>query len=176
MGWLRNRRRNKLKEALIQEGKLAQFKHKFTHQINSLEDTLRVLKVKAKEAYEQKDDHETRLRIHQYNETTTVKENIQKLLATLEKAALTKESQAVYDEFILQLGAFQKSLKEDRPKKRRVKRGIRKYKRQINVVTHDLSWIDQKVERIDKSLDRKENLTDKSLEKIDIEAFFNANQ
>ena len=172
MGWLRNRRRNKLKEALIQEGKLNQFQHKFTHQIKTLDERLRVLKTKAKEAHDQKDDYETRLRIHQHQETQAIKENVQKLLATLEKAALTKENQDVYDEFITQLDAFSKAFKDDRPKKRKTKRSIRKYKRQAHNVSGDLSWIDKRVDRIDKSLDRKENLTDKSLERIDIEAFF----
>lgn len=172
MGWLRKRRRNKLKEALIQEGKLGQFKHKFTHQIKSLDERLNVLKVKAKEAYEQNDDFETRLCIHQHEETAAIKENVQKLLVTLEKASLTKESQEVYDEFITQLDAFSKAFRDDRPKKRKTKRSMRKYKRQVHNITGDLSWIDKRVERIDKSIDRKENMTDKSLDRIDVEAFF----
>ena len=172
MGWLRKRRRNKLIEALIQEGKLNQFQHKFTHQIKTLDERLRVLKTKAKEAYDQKDNNETRLRIHQHQETQAIKENIQKLLATLEKAALTKENQDVYDEFITQLDSFSKAFKDDRPTKRKSKRSMQKYKRQARNVSGDLSWIDKQVGRIDKSLDRKDNLTDNSLDRIDIEAFF----
>jgi|GEM_PF-3908934 len=173
MGWLRNRRRNRLKQALIQEGKLNQFRHKFKHQLSQLDEKLSELTRKAKVAYEANQDTDTRLYIYQHQETVSVRDNIQKLLTTLEKAELTKESQAVYDEFIHQLESFSKVFKDERPKKRKSRKTLRRYKRQVNHVTGDLSWIDKRVERIDKSLDRKENLTDKSLSKIDIEAFFN---
>ena len=176
MGWLRNRRRNQLKAALIQEGKLEQFKHKFTHQIATLDDSLRTLKAQAKKAYDEQDDYTTRLKIHQYKETIGVRGNVQKLLATLEKAALTKASQTVYDDFVKQLDDFRKSFKEGQGGQRKARRKVRKYKRQANSVDRDLSWIDQKVDKIDKSLDKKENLTDKSLERIDVEAFFNGTE
>lgn len=176
MGLFRKRKHNRLKEQLLNEGKLELFRSKFNRQLQELDQKKSKLDVKAKASYEAKEDYETRLLIHQINEVNKVKENIQALLATLEKADLQRDSQDIYQEFISQLEGFQKSFKDHSTKKRKDRKALNRYKKEASSVSNHLEWIDKKVERIDKALDRKENITDKSLNSIDVEAYFKAHE
>ena len=173
MGWLRNRRRNKLKETLMKEGKLEQFKNKFIVHIGKIDEQLRVLNVQAKKAYEAKEDHETRLYIHQIQEADELKKRLQNLLATLEKAASTKAAQEPYHRFLDQLDDFKDAF-SDQKIKRKDRRKLKRYKKEVTGASSQLDWIDKRIEKLDKSLDKKENITDKSLSKIDVEGFFNS--
>ncbi len=176
MGWLRNKRRNKLKEQLIKEGKLEQFRTKFKHQIKNIDDHIRVFDNHVKEAHSKRNDHEARLAIYQINEAQKLRNSILTLLATLEKAALQKDSQEIYEEFLFQLGQFKDAFKEDKTKKRKVRRVVKRYKKEVTQLDSQLDWIDRKVERIDKSLDRKENISEKSLATIDVESYLKSNE
>lgn len=171
MGWLRNRRRNKLKETLMKEGKLEQFRNKFILHIQKIDEQLNLLKQKAHKAHEAKDDYQTRLSIHQYQEAEELKKKLQALLATLEKASATKEAQDTYHTFLDQLNAFKEAFSDNKIKFGD-RRKLRRYKKSISGASSQLDWIDRRVEKLDKSLDRKENITEKSLNKIDVEGFF----
>jgi hypothetical protein len=46
----------------------------------------------------------------------------------------------------------------------------------VGALDSQLEWIDKKVEKVDKSMDRKENISDKSLAQIDVEAYINAHE
>jgi DNA repair exonuclease SbcCD ATPase subunit len=176
MGLLRKKRHNRLKEQLLNEGKLDQFRGKFSRQIKLLDDKKSKLDEQARKAYEAKEDYETRILIHQINELKKVKQNIQALLATLEKADLQRDSQNIYQEFIEQLESFQKSFKDNSGKKRKDRKALKKYKKEASSVSDHFDWIDKKVERIDRALDKKENITEKSLNMIDVDAYFNADE
>lgn len=173
MGWLRKRRRNHLKNELLQEGKLNQYATKFERQIKRLDDQIRVFDVKAKDAYTAKDDYETRMNIYQVRELKKLRADIQKLLTFLQKAAVKKDAQDMYQEFLHQLDQFKDAYRSDKGKKRKERRTVRKYKREVGSLDSQLEWIDKKVDKVDKSMDRKENITDKSLAQIDVEAYMN---
>lgn len=172
MGWLRNRRRNKLKETLMKEGKLEQFRNKFILHIQKIDEQLNLLNVKAKQAHEAKDDYQTRLIIHQYQNAEELKKRLQALLATLEKAASTKAAQETYHTFLDQLHEFKDAFTDNKIKLKD-RRKLKRYKKSVSGASSQLDWIDKRVEKLDKSLDRKENITEKSLNKIDVEGFFN---
>lgn len=172
MGWLRNRRRNKLKETLMKEGRLEQFRNKFILHIQKLDEQLNLLNSQALKAREAKDDYQTRLSIHRHQETEELKHKLQALLATLEKASATKAAQDTYHTFLDQLNEFKDAFSSGKIKWRD-RRKLRRYKRSIKDTTSSLDWIDRRVEKLDKSLDRKDNITEKSLNKIDVEGFFN---
>ena len=176
MGWLRNRRRNHLKNDLIQEGKLNQYATKFQRQIKQLDEQIRVFDLKAKEAFEKNEDTETRMNIYQVRELKKLKTDIQKLLTFLQKAAVKKDAQDIYQEFLTQLDQFKEAYRSDKGKKRKERRTVRKYKREVGALDSQLEWIDKKVEKTDKSMDRKENITEKSLAKIDVEAYMNSHE
>ena len=171
MGWFRNRRRNQLKEQLIAEGRLQQYKQRFDVQMRNLDDKMKNLKKQIKEAYERKDEFDTRLKIHQIEEVKTIQQNLRKLLATLEKADLTKASQETYQHFITQLEQFRQAFQEGNKTRRKEKRKFKKYRKESSTVADHLEWIDKKVVQMDKSLDRKDNMTDKALSKIDIDSY-----
>lgn len=173
MGWLRKRRRNHLKKELLQEGKLNQYATKFERQIKRIDDQIRVFDVKAKEAYQASDDTETRMNIYQVRELKKLRADIQKLLTFLQKAAVKKDAQDIYQEFLTQLDQFKDAYRSDKGKKRKERRSVRKYKREVGALDSQLEWIDKKVEKVDKSMDRKENLSEKSLAAIDVEAYMN---
>ena len=176
MGWLRKRRRNHLKNELLQEGKLNQYATKFERQIKRIDDQIRVFDSKAKAAYEAKNDQEARLNIYQVRELNKLRDDIQKLLTFLQKAAVKKDAQDIYQEFLTQLDQFRDAYRSDKGKKRKERRSVRKYKREVGALDSQLEWIDKKVEKVDKSMDRKENISDKSLAQIDVEAYIHAHE
>jgi uncharacterized membrane protein YdfJ with MMPL/SSD domain len=172
MGWFRNRRRNKLKETLMKEGRLDQFRNKFILHIQKIDEQLNLISAQAKKAHQAKDDYQTRLLIHRHQESEELKRKLQALLATLEKASATKAAQETYHRFLDQLNEFKDAF-SDQKIKRKDRRKLKRYKKSIKGTTDDLEWIDRRVEKLDKALDRKDNLTEKSLNKIDVEGFFN---
>lgn len=176
MGWLRNRRRNKLKDALIKEGKLNQFRTKFQSQVKKIDDQIRGYDAEAKSAHAKGNDYETRLKIYQVNEANHLRNEILRLLSILEKASMQKDSQEIYQEFISQLSQFNAAFNEDKNKKRKERRVIRRYRSETHQLESQINWIDKKVERIDRSIDRKENISDKSLSKIDVDSYFKSNE
>lgn len=176
MGWLRKRKHNKLREQLLTEGKLSQYKDKFKRQIKHLDERIRLLDADAKKAYDSNSMDEAKIIIHEIQSVKEMKANIQKLYATLEKASLKKESQSFYHDFVAQLEDFRTAFKDDRGAKRKEKRSVKRYKREVRSVSSHLDWIDSKIEKLDKSMDKKQNLTDASLANIDVEAYFNGHE
>lgn len=176
MGWLRNRRRNKLKDALVKEGKLNQFRTKFQSQIKKIDDQMRGYDAEAKAAHAKGADYETRLKIYQVNEANHLRNEILRLLAILEKASMQKDSQESYQEFISQLNQFNVAFNEDKNKKRKERKVLRRYRSETHQLESQIDWIDKRVERIDRSIDRKENISDKSLANIDVEGYFKSNE
>ena len=176
MGWLRKRRHNKLKDQLLSEGKLDQYKDKFKRQLKHLDERIRLLDKEALKAYEAKSMDDAKIIIHEIQAVKEMKTNIQKLYATLEKASLKKESQSFYHDFVSQLEDFRNAFKDDRGAKRKEKRTVKRYKKEVSSVSSHLEWIDTRIEKLDKSLDKKQNLTDASLANIDVEAYFKSHE
>jgi hypothetical protein len=176
MGWLRNKKRTQLKNDLIKQGKLDQYAIKFERQIKQIDDQIHLLDLKAKEAYQSNDDYETRLYIYQIRELKTFKNDIQKLLALLNKAALKKEAQDMYQTFLEELNQFKEAYRLDKNSKRSTKKTLRKYQKEALDLDAQMDWIDEKINKIDKKMDKKENMTDKSLSEIDIEAYMQFNE
>jgi len=176
MGLFRNRRRNKLKQKLIAEGKLNQFRTKFKTQINQLETQLSQIKKNVQKAHEAKNDYEAKMFVYQYNETNDLKKSVLKLLTILEKAELKKDSQEIYQEFVDQLEQFKNQFKANKESPRKNRRIVRKYRKEAKSLDHQLDWIDKTITRIDRKEDRKENISDKSVNKIDVEAFLSSHE
>jgi hypothetical protein len=169
MGWLRKKRRRRLIEALLNEGKIIQYKKKLVihlEKMNALESKW----VKRVQDNYKTDENLALLTIEQIRELKTTKEKVQKVHSYLELIESKTENQAIYEEFIDYLQTLQDVSKKS-PSRRKTKRVIRKSNSAIEDLNDWIELIDKRISKADKESLNKENRKKDSKEKIDIEEF-----
>lgn len=169
MGWFRNRRRNKLIETLLNEGKLIQYKKKLILYLEKIADLEKKWVKRVKDHY-QTDENLALLTIEQIRELNTTKEKIQKVLSYLELIETQSETQEVYEEFMDYLQTLNE-VSTKHTSRRKTKKLIRRRNSSISELNSWIELIDKRISKADKSALNPDNRKRHSKEKIDIEAF-----
>ena len=176
MGLFRNIKRKKLRDTLLTEGKLEQYKTKFNLQLKRLDETLKNLKIEVKESFDKGHAYEAKLAVYQFMQVEKMKNNVLKLKTILDKSNLKLDHQKITQEFIDSLNQFKDSLKSNAGSKRKERRAVKTHGKEALKVEDQLSWIDKRIDKIDKKEDKKQNITDKSLDAINVEDFLNGHE
>lgn len=172
MGWLRNRRRNRLMSQLLEEGKLAHYKnriHQFLEDLNQKENKL----VKQVKEVHAKDETLAKISIEQVREIVALKEKVQQLNAYLENLSNKAEAASVYDDFL----SYLKNMNRQDLKKvnnRRTKKTIKSSNGSIKEINQWIELIEKRVSKVDRSALDDDNQKRNSKDKIDIKAFLEA--
>ncbi len=172
MGWLRNHRRNRLMNQLLEEGKLAHYKNRMHQFLDDLQKKEIKLVKQVKEVH-LKDEALAKISIEQVREIVALKEKVQQLNAYLENLTNKADASSVYDDFLNYL----KNINHQELKKvsnRKTKKTVNSSNASIKEINQWIELIEKRISRVDKSSLDDENQKRNSKDKIDINAFLEA--
>lgn len=172
MGWLRNRRRNRVMNQLLEEGKLAHYKNRIHQFLEDLQQKEIKLVNQVKDVHV-KDEALAKISIEQVREIVALKEKVQQLNAYLENLSNKADAGAVYDDFL----SYLKNMNRQDLKKvnnRRTKRTIKSSNASIKEINQWIELIEKRVSKVDRSALDDDNQKRNSKNKIDIKAFLEA--
>jgi len=172
MGWLRNRKRNRLINQLLEEGRLTHYKNRIHQFLEDLTGKETKLVEKVKEVHF-KDEALAKITIEQVREIVALKEKVHQLNAYLENLTNKADASSVYDDFL----SYLKNMNHQEFKKvnsRRTKRTIKSSNSSIKEINQWIELIEKRISRVDKSSLADDNQKRNSKDKIDIKAFLEA--
>lgn len=170
MGFFRNRRKRKLKQELLRQGRLDTYTKRFDIRIKELEKTLQKYVDMALDGKRENDEQKMVLGIKytKYIEGNLAK--MRNLKGSLEAARLGVDSQAAYNELVQAVAEFTGELKENRVSKWFQRRVLRRHKRATGTLASQLRMIDDRLEKIDDNMGKVfEDRTDYA--DVDVQSF-----
>lgn len=169
MGLLRNMKRNKLKDQLLNQAKLESYEKKFSHQIETLEKRIKKYLEIVQTGKQENDMAKVQEGMYYTEMAEKHMKQLRNIRSTLEVAKLNIESQDAYEKFVNALKDFSGAFKENDVKSRDIKKSVRKFKKGAKHVQNQIAMIEKRVNKI-QHMTLKTN-DKKTYQETDIEQF-----
>ena len=171
----RKKKRSLLKNQLLEEAKKDRYKLQLKGHITSLSSQYDHFYALANLAKEKNDKQAIDLNIRQASEIKNHLDKLQELLSYILKMETDTDMKDVYDEFLEQLQTYTEDFKENKQRKRKTKKVIKKHHKEVKYVSNHFALIDKRIESINKTINKNISET-KPLTDKQVAQFFDKNE
>lgn len=165
------KKRNKLKEKLLEEAKIDRYRLQLKTHIKTLEAQYKEAHQAALKAREGSDSDILKLAVQRSQDVRYHLTKLKELQMYIEKVETDSDLKDVYDQFLGQLTHYTEEIKENKQKNRKTKKLLKKHKKEVEHVSDYFKLIDKRIDKVTKGLN-KNQVDSKHLSDKDVQAYF----
>ncbi len=166
------KKRNKLKEKLLEEAKIDRYKLQLKTHIKQLEVQSIEAHQAALEARNTSDAESLKQAVTRSQDVRYHLNKLKELHGYIEKVETDADMKEVYDHFLDQLTHYTEEIKENKQKNRKTKKLLKQHKKEVEHVSDYFKLIDKRIDKVTKGL-VKNQVDTKPLSDKDIQTYFN---